>query len=149
MEDQTGTKQERKNNQLKTSNEKGSRTEPTEAEVSLGLIAKLVATANKVTTNSKAFISDIDTFKSVYSEQIIEERILDPLLIAVNLKDVNLGTSLEKALSSNEVLMELWTMQVYSDLEEDEAVKALTLEFEKLNKVFTTKSYKSFLKIRE
>lgn len=121
---------------------------PTEAEISLDLINKLVSISKILTLNSKHFIRDIDTIKTVYSEDIIEERVLDPLAIAVELKEIPIEKedSLEKVLAGNGTLMELWTAQVYADREEDEAVKKLTEDFEALNKVMLSKSYKTFLK---
>lgn len=121
---------------------------PTEAEISLDLISKLVSVSKVLTLNSKHFMRDIDTIKSVYSEDIIEVRVLDPLAIAVELKEIlfEKDDSLEKVLSGSGTLMELWTSQVYADLEEDEAVKKLTEDFEALNKIMLSKSYKTFLK---
>lgn len=121
---------------------------PTEAEISLDLISKLVSISKILSLNSKHFMRDIDTIKSVYSEDIIEERVLDPLAIAVELKEILIekDDSLEKVLAGNGTLMELWTAQVYADREEDEAVKKLTEDFEALNKVMLSKSYKTFLK---
>lgn len=121
---------------------------PTDTEISLGLISELVKSANALVISSKSFMNEIDIHKKVYSEEIIEAKILDNLDTALSLKDlvVDKKSSVEKALASNQTLEELWTAQIYAEYEEDEAVKKLMETFKTITQVMNTKSYKKLLK---
>lgn len=121
---------------------------PTEAEISLGLISDLLKASATVVNQSKDFMTQLEALKTIYSESAIEMKILDPLLIALDLRGIGVapGSSLEGTLAANQALRELWTGEVYADASEDEAVKRLTADMTRLGGVLKTKSYRSFLK---
>lgn len=122
---------------------------PTEAELSLGMISQLVKASQSVSSQAKPFMKQLDSIKKIYSEKDIEDKILDFLTLALDLKDIKVSESslLEEVVASNGTLKELWTGEVYMDASEDEAVKRLTVDFTKLGDVMKTKSYRSYLKV--
>jgi len=121
---------------------------PTEAELSLSAISQLVKASASVSSQAKSFMNQLEALKKIYPEKDIEEKILDFLTLALDLRGVKVGEDslLEVVIASNESLKELWMGEVYMDASEEAAVKRLTIDLTKLGEVMKTKSYRSYLK---
>ena len=121
---------------------------PTEAELSLSAISQLVKASASVSSQAKSFMNQLEALKKIYPEKDIEEKILDFLTLALDLRGIKIGEDslLEVVIASNESLKELWMGEVYMDASEEAAVKRLTIDLTKLGEVMKTKSYRSYLK---
>lgn len=122
---------------------------PTEAELSLSAISQLVKASASVSTQAKSFMNQLEALKKIYPEKDIEEKILDFLTLALDLRGIKIDEDslLEVVIASNESLKELWMGEVYMDASEEAAVKRLTIDLTKLGEVMKTKSYRSYLKV--
>lgn len=120
---------------------------PTEAEISLDLIKKLVDVSQKISSKATGFLDQVPALQKIYDEEAIEKKLVDPIGVAADLKDLVISNgSLEETIASNDTLKELWTGEIYVDFEEDHALKKLTEDLSEVLQVITTKSYKTYLK---
>jgi hypothetical protein len=124
------------------------KTKKTEAEVSLEILKNLILSAKQLCTRGNSFLSQVPSLCELYSPENVEEKILDPLALAADLKDVRINEkqTLEMIIASNQVLKELWLGDVYDGFFEDKALEKAYTEFTILEQVLKNSSYKSFLK---
>jgi hypothetical protein len=124
---------------------------PTEAEISLELIRKLIGHSLELTKLGPKFLDQVASLEVLYSVDLIVTKILDPLDVAADLKNIKVSATdtLEEVIASNDTLKELWMGEVYADVWEDPAIIRLDAELENLVEVLTKKSFKSFLKVEK
>ena len=121
---------------------------PSEAEISIGLIKRLLTVSKELAKLGHGFLDEVPNLEKIYSDEAITRKLLDPLEVAAELKNVKVEPkeTLEGLIAGSETLQELWKGEMYMDHSEDEAVKFLTQELETTYKAIKTKSYKTFLK---
>jgi len=119
-----------------------------EAEISIGLIKKLLDVSKELAKSGYSFLDEVPNLEKIYSGEAITRKLLDPLEVAAELKDVKVEPkdTLEGLIAGSDTLQQLWKGEMYMDHSEDEAIKILTRELEATLRAIKTKSYKTYLK---